>query len=447
MYAILSHTWDPEKGEQTYEELKRIQQRWPPEPQSLSQSRPNSGTSSSPLSTPSKSWLTRRMARLWIPHQHSSTHRAPRTQIGTHASVRMPINAPSTNEPPAPPSAPSPSSFTISSSPAPTLEHTSTSPQSIWDDPELSPKIRNACAVARRNGYHYIWIDSCCIDKSSSSELSEAINSMYKWYGRADVCYAYLADVPPGEDLQDEESTFRNSRWFCRGWTLQELIAPLDVVFLSKGWVPLGSKHDLVELVESVTKIDEGALLHLQPLDAFSVAQRLSWAANRKTTREEDRAYSLLGIFDINMPTLYGEGDRAFQRLQEQITQRIPDQSLFAWGDVYVASQVTEVSDTWNAVHEIYWNSGDDPRQLFARSPRSFQNCADIRTPQRRYHETIKYKATPYGIRTQLQMIPLTPELLVCATKLDKDIQLRFRVLAGTSPSSGANSQNIRGIS
>ena len=195
----------------------------------------------------------------------------------------------------------------------------------IWDDRELSPKIRHGCAVARKNGYRYIWIDSCCIDKSSSSELSEAINSMYKWYALADVRYAYLADVPPGDDHHAEESRFRESRWFTREWTLQELIAPVNVVFLSQDWAPIGSKHALGGLVEDVTSINHRALLHLEPLDKFSVAQRLSWAARRKTTREEDRAYSLLGIFDINMPTLYGEGNRAFRRLQEQVMQRIPD--------------------------------------------------------------------------------------------------------------------------
>ena len=436
MYAILSHTWDPEKGEQTYEELKRIQQRWPPEPQSLSQSRPNSGTSSSPLSTPSKSWLTRRMARLWIPHQHSSTHRAPRTQIGTHASVRMPINAPSTNEPPAPPSAPSPSSFTISSSPAPTLEHTSTSPQSIWDDPELSPKIRNACAIAQADGYCYIWIDSCCIDKSSSSELSEAINSMYQWYGLADLCYAYLADVPPRNDHQAEGSCFRESRWFTRGWTLQELISPINVVFLSGDWAPIGSKHTLDSLVESVTKISHRALLHLEPLDKFSVAQRLSWAADRVTTREEDRAYSLLGIFDINMPTLYGEGDRAFRRLQEQIMQRIPDQSLFAWGHggVYRSSS-WEVSQNCGdsdapTTLRISFEGRDPPRSLLASSPVPFRNSGSIRAIGHdtqllaSRHQTIEYTPTPYGIRAEFLMIPLTGDVLSRVLRIQTEVQL-----------------------
>ncbi|EJF57898.1 hypothetical protein DICSQDRAFT_173520 [Dichomitus squalens LYAD-421 SS1] len=102
----------------------------------------------------------------------------------------------------------------------------------IWDDPQLSPKIKMACAVAREAGFRYIWIDSCCIDKVSSSELSEAINSMYAWYGDADICHTYLADVPPGDAPHSEDSSFRESRWFRRGWTLQELIAPAELMII-----------------------------------------------------------------------------------------------------------------------------------------------------------------------------------------------------------------------
>lgn len=159
---------------------------------------------------------------------------------------------------------------------------------------------------------------------------------MYKWYTLADVCFTYLADVPPGDDHQAEGSAFRKSRWFKRGWMLQELIAPCRVEFLSKDWAPIRSKHVLVNFVESITNISGQALLHVRPLEEFSVTQWLLWAAKRETTREEDRAYLLLGIFDINMPTLYGEGDCTFRQLQDWIMQRIPDQSLFTWGDVFL---------------------------------------------------------------------------------------------------------------
>ena len=137
---------------------------------------------------------------------------------------------------------------------------------------------------------------------------------MYHWYSRAEMCYAYLADVPPDDhDFCD----FRQSQWFKRGWTLQELIAPLNVTFLSDDWTGAGTKATLGRVIEEITGIPAKALVHAETLDSFSVAQRLSWAARREATRVEDRAYSRLGTFDMNMPTLYGEGERAFRQLQE----------------------------------------------------------------------------------------------------------------------------------
>ena len=332
-YAILSHTWDTEKPEQTYEQLREIQQRYDPK-----QRRRIDSEGSAPSSPDLPHDQRKSSSQPPSPHSPSdspsSTTPLPEalgrfTQSEVEALLRLFGEVYGLTSPAAKP----PSSH----HPVPTTKHRwEGHPPSIWNDPDLSPKIRDACVVARKNGYRYIWIDSCCIDKSSSSELSEAINSMYKWYALADVCYAYLADVPPGDDHHVVGSYFRKSRWFTRGWTLQELIAPINVVFLSKDWAPIGSKHALDSLVENITKISCRALLHLDPLDKFSVAQRMSWAAKRRTTRVEDRAYSLLGMFNIHMPTLYGEGDHAFHRLQEQIMQRIPDQSLFAWEDVYV---------------------------------------------------------------------------------------------------------------
>ncbi|EJF61860.1 HET-domain-containing protein, partial [Dichomitus squalens LYAD-421 SS1] len=198
---------------------------------------------------------------------------------------------------------------------------------SIWEDPRLSSKVRRACERARKDGFRYIWIDSCCIDKRNSAELSEAINSMYAWYRLAKLCYAFLADVPPSPQSPEDVS---QSRWFTRGWTLQELIAPSEVVFLSMDWASFGTKHSMARVLEGITGIDEAVLKHEQSLDEISVARRMSWASRRETTRVEDEAYSLLGIFDISMPPIYGEGRRAFRRLQEEILKRIPDQSLFA---------------------------------------------------------------------------------------------------------------------
>ncbi|EIW51976.1 uncharacterized protein TRAVEDRAFT_86572, partial [Trametes versicolor FP-101664 SS1] len=185
--------------------------------------------------------------------------------------------------------------------------------------------------IAREAGYRLVWIDSCCIDKASSSELSEAINSMFEWYSEADVCYAYLADVPDDEDPRLLDSVFRESRWHRRGWTLQELIAPERVIFLSCTWRFLGTKTGLASTLEQITNVDFAILTGRTTLTSISVAKRMSWAATRWTTRVEDRAYSLLGLFGVHMSPIYGEGANAFLRLQEEIIKTIPDQSIFAW--------------------------------------------------------------------------------------------------------------------
>lgn len=194
-------------------------------------------------------------------------------------------------------------------------------------------KIRNACSVAARHGFDYIWIDTCCIDKSSSAELSEAINSMFRWYQQASVCYAYLADVQSKSDDHlaiTNDPEFAESNWFKRGWTLQELIAPSIVIFFDQKWQEIGTKSTLLKRISNITGILENILLG-DELKSASVAQRMSWASRRDTTRIEDRAYCLLGIFGVNMPMLYGEGERAFIRLQEEIIKVSDDYSIFAW--------------------------------------------------------------------------------------------------------------------
>lgn len=172
------------------------------------------------------------------------------------------------------------------------------------------------------------WIDSCCIDKSSSAELSEAINSMFKWYQRAHVCYIYLSDVRSNQNPHSWPSDFRNSQWFTRGWTLQELLAPEFVEFFDQNWNEIGSKSSLQDLVSTITGI---SVEHLGNFRPASVAQKMAWASRRKTKRVEDEAYSLLGLFGVNMPPLYGEGQNAFFRLQLEILKQINDESLFAW--------------------------------------------------------------------------------------------------------------------
>ena len=299
----------------------------------------------------------------------------------------------------------------------------------IWNDQKLSPKIREACRVARENGYRYLWIDSCCIDKTSSSELSESINSMYLWYTLAHVCYAFLPDVPAKEDHVSAGSCFRKSRWFTRGWTLQELIAPVDVRFLSMEWMFIGSKDSLADLVVDITKIQHDALLNLGSLDEFSIAQRLSWAAERQTTRVEDRAYSLLGIFDINMPTLYGEGWRALRRLQEEIMRRTPDQSLFAWMwsgplDPSYLPLGPHITDPDEGKKVSVLSLGSSGGTFLTSDLWRFRYCTDVRAVshdevarqlQLRPGElTTDYAFTPYGIRTQLAVISISDYFTHC---------------------------------
>jgi len=193
-------------------------------------------------------------------------------------------------------------------------------------------KIKSCCDQAMHDGFDWVWIDTCCIDKTSSAELSEAINSMFRWYKESKVCYAYLGDVPAeGEHLEAPGSKFRNSRWFTRGWTLQELLAPDNLLFFGKSWCLVGDRMNLRHVVGEITGISPSFLIQ-RNLPKASIAQRMSWAAKRETTRKEDMAYCLLGIFDINMPLLYGEGEKAFRRLQEEIIKQSNDQTILAWG-------------------------------------------------------------------------------------------------------------------
>jgi hypothetical protein len=232
-------------------------------------------------------------------------------------------------------------------------------------------KVSNCCRIAKENGFQYVWIDNCCIDKKSSAELSEAINSMWKWYKNSSICFAYLGDVPPsGYDASDDHDQFSQSRWFTRGWTLQELLAPRVVMFLAQNWAYLGTKgvrknhladqlgclrvmpgsdqknmfpatshagklfDKFMERLENITGI--GQIAQIDKLyQKNSIATRMSWASKRQTTRPEDRAYSLMGIFDVNMPIIYGEGLlKAFRRLLIEILQSTTDQSILAWKEI-----------------------------------------------------------------------------------------------------------------
>jgi hypothetical protein len=182
-------------------------------------------------------------------------------------------------------------------------------------------KIDFCVQQAKRDSLHHVWVDTCCIKKQDLVELQTALNSMFRWYRDAVVCYVYLADVSTTVDDSEGtwETAFRKSRWFTRGWTLQELLAPRKLLFFSKEGLYLGNRQTLEQQIHEITGIALPALRGV-PLSNFSVEERMSWVADRHTTREEDKAYSLLGLFDIFMPLHYGEtAEKAFLRLRRTI--------------------------------------------------------------------------------------------------------------------------------
>jgi hypothetical protein len=285
-------------------------------------------------------------------------------------------------------------------------------------------KIHLTCQQARRDRLSWCWVDTCCIDKSSSAELSEAINSMFNWYARAQVCYAYLADVCTGvrrdsrgeTQSQDQEivevfeevcldlrlgnqlhieqrrwydtelhsqttttratfdsraygtlttdaSTcvaFGDSRWFQRGWTLQELIAPRRLKFFGRSWEPLGERdEELLYAVKECTGLSPIVFGNTRALRETPIAQRMSWMARRQTTRKEDEAYCLLGIFGVHMPLLYGEADMAFVRLQEELVRKYRDHSLLIFSDLTRNTSIL--------------------REPLAASPKDFAGCKHVK--------------------------------------------------------------------
>jgi hypothetical protein len=191
-----------------------------------------------------------------------------------------------------------------------------------WKHKESGRKIHFCLDRAKKDGLDYFWVDTCCIDKTNSAEVTEAINSMFSWYQNASRCYVYLADVSE-HGFNKDSVIFRKSRWFTRAWTLQELLAPKSVEFFSKEGGKLGDKITLAHRLHDITGIPITALDGSSTLAQFSIADRFSWAAHRDATLKEDSAYSLLGIFDVQMPIIYGEGrDYAFMRLEDQISRQ-----------------------------------------------------------------------------------------------------------------------------
>ena len=215
-------------------------------------------------------------------------------------------------------------------------------------------KIEKFCNLARADGYHYAWADMVCIDKTNSTELSESLNLMYKWYRHSTVCYVYLSDVPEDGDVWHDESAFRKAKWFKRGWTLQELVAPRALVFYGQNWIEIGTKASLMPLITQITRIGK-EILEPNYAETVSLGERLSWAAGRKTSRVEDRAYSLLGLLQIQLPILYGEGHYAFIRLQQELITRFDDQTIFAWREININTSVGHDAGLLATTPDDFW--------------------------------------------------------------------------------------------
>jgi hypothetical protein len=188
-----------------------------------------------------------------------------------------------------------------------------------------SQKLLFCSKQAKHDGLQYFWVDTCCIDQTNHVELTESINSMFRWYQKAAKCYVYLSDVSrhteDGKSHVGWESAFRDSRWFTRGWTLQELLAPNIIDFYAQDGVKLGDKGSLKQQISEISGIPIEAL-HEQALSKFSVEERFSWVEKRQTTKPEDKAYCLLGLFQVFMPLIYGEGQSsAMRRLRKEIQE------------------------------------------------------------------------------------------------------------------------------
>lgn len=254
-------------------------------------------------------------------------------------------------------------------------------------------KIIGAAKLAASQGYRWIWIDTCCIDKTSSAELSEAINSMYRWYGNASVCYVYLEDFSKDRPGKHPDTwALQNSHWTTRGWTLQELIAPKSVRFYTVDWEFLGEKQDpsVCGALMRATGIEVEVLFGQITVAEVSIANRMKWASKRLTTRPEDTAYCLMGLFGVNMPLLYGEGPvRAFIRLQEQILKTTDDQSIFAW--------------------QLHSQEGAESMHgLLATSPSYFKDIRNIYLMPTGFHSTSNFpwSMTSKGLNVQLYIKP-----------------------------------------
>jgi len=256
-----------------------------------------------------------------------------------------------------------------------------------WDDEEIkfdmlndvdlrgSFKIVGACHKAREKKLEWLWIDSVCMDKDNDAETTKSLNSMFEWYSNAEVCLTYLRDVDSSASnlhtFESCEQPGQKSVWFTRGWTLQELLAPTNMEFYEKAWKLIGEKADLLEDLHRATDIDQRYLKGGTAFREASLATRMSWMAGRNTKYVEDIAYSMLGILDVNMQPLYGEGVKAFMRLQRELIDNSTDESIFAWTTCPQGLKCYRRDEAWRPES---WG-------LLAPSPDCFRDSRDLVLP------------------------------------------------------------------
>ncbi|KAG2755751.1 HET-domain-containing protein [Suillus brevipes Sb2] len=252
-------------------------------------------------------------------------------------------------------------------------------------------KLKNFCRQARKRKVEFAWSDTCCIDKSSSTELDESIRSMFRWYRNSTICIVHLAKSTTIEDILHDE-------WTARGWTLQELLAPFAIKFFNKDWKPMTKDENdkrkeattrILQILETATGIPHHEIYWQFTPGPVKVDERMAWAARRKTTRVEDVAYSLMGIFDVSLQIAYGEGgDRAFCRLIEAIMQA---------GDPSVLN--------WKGAAAQHHSSGAIPR-----SPKNFLDCRKLKLGGR-----LEMTMTCLGLRMPVVILRLNLPIAMAA--------------------------------
>lgn len=241
-------------------------------------------------------------------------------------------------------------------------------------------KIRGACQIARAKGIRWIWIDICCLDKSSTAELAEFLNSMYQWYRDAKLCITYLSDVVRKGDGREDFTCEAGhpSVWFSCGWALQELLAPRHLEFFDKNWDPIGDRAGFAEQIEKITNIQSKYLkseTEGEDPRAACIATKFSWIATRRTERDEDMAYSILGLCGVTMGPQYGEGWGAFMRLQKELLSISEDESLFAWKMTEADAGLKLISRVYSQQQE---NWGENEWGLLAPRPEFFKDCGQV---------------------------------------------------------------------